>query len=218
VITHQAGLLHNSALRILLFEARSRREPARLRRGIELAGLVLEGELQCQHLGIALETLLLRAQMQAAAGNEPAMLADVARAVELAEPEGYISVFVEEGAPVAGGLRSLLDRGRIEGPRIAYIQQILGSFPASLFSAGRPVPASSTLAEESLVEPLSPREIEVLRLIAAGHSNQAIADRLVITLSAVKKHTGNIYRKLNVDSRTKAIVRARELGVLNTGG
>jgi LuxR family maltose regulon positive regulatory protein len=214
IITHQAGLLHNSALRILLFEAQAKREPARLRRGIELADLVLKGELQCQHLGIALETLLLRAQMQSAAGNEPAMLADVARAVELAEPEGYISVFVEEGEPIARGLRALLDHGPMERPRLAYIQEILGSFPVQLASPGKPTHASRMEADDSLVEPLSPREVEVLRLIAAGHSNQVIADRLVITLSAVKKHTGNIYRKLNVDSRTQAIVRARELGVL----
>jgi LuxR family maltose regulon positive regulatory protein len=65
-----------------------------------------------------------------------------------------------------------------------------------------------------LIDPLTPRELEVLRILVAGDSNQEIADKLVITLSAVKKHTGNIFRKLNVNSRTQAIARARELGLL----
>jgi LuxR family maltose regulon positive regulatory protein len=66
------------------------------------------------------------------------------------------------------------------------------------------------------IESLTPRETEVLQLIAAGDSNQRIADKLVITLSAVKKHTGNIFNKLNVNSRTQAIARARQLGLLSS--
>ena len=65
-----------------------------------------------------------------------------------------------------------------------------------------------------LVEPLTSRELEVLRLIATGDSNRTIADKLVITVSAVKKHTGNIFGKLNVNSRTQALARARQLGLL----
>ena len=66
----------------------------------------------------------------------------------------------------------------------------------------------------ALVEPLSERELEVLRLIADGHSNQAIADRLIVAVSTVKKHVNNIYGKLDVQSRTQALVRARELHLL----
>jgi LuxR family maltose regulon positive regulatory protein len=71
--------------------------------------------------------------------------------------------------------------------------------------------------DESLapIEPLTPRELEVLQRIAAGDSNQTIAGKLFITLSAVKKHTGNIFNKLNVSSRTQAVVRARQLGLLS---
>ena len=74
--------------------------------------------------------------------------------------------------------------------------------------------------DESLapIEPLTPRELEVLQLIAAGDSNQTIADKLFITLSAVKKHTGNIFNKLNVNSRTQAVVRARLLGLISMDG
>ena len=67
-----------------------------------------------------------------------------------------------------------------------------------------------------MVEPLTPRELEILQLIAAGDSNQVIADKLVITVSAVKKHTGNIFGKLNVNSRTQAVARARQIGLLAT--
>jgi len=67
----------------------------------------------------------------------------------------------------------------------------------------------------ALIVPLTPREMEVLQFIAAGDSNQTIASKLVITLSAVKKHTGNIFNKLNVSSRTQATARARLLGLLS---
>jgi LuxR family maltose regulon positive regulatory protein len=69
----------------------------------------------------------------------------------------------------------------------------------------------------ALVEPLTTRELEVLHLIAAGDSNRAIAEKLVITVSAVKKHTGNIFGKLNVNSRTQAVARARQFRLLPAG-
>jgi predicted ATPase/DNA-binding CsgD family transcriptional regulator/transcriptional regulator with XRE-family HTH domain len=72
----------------------------------------------------------------------------------------------------------------------------------------------SSLIAQPLMEPLSAREIEILRLIAAGHSNQSIADRIIIAVSTVKKHINNIYSKLDVQSRTQALARARELNLL----
>jgi len=72
----------------------------------------------------------------------------------------------------------------------------------------------SILNSQFLVEPLSERELEVLRLIGDGHSNQAIADRLVVAVSTVKRHINNLYGKLDVQSRTQALVRARELRLL----
>jgi len=80
---------------------------------------------------------------------------------------------------------------------------------------GNTVQASSLKPQAStLVEPLSERELDVLRLIAEGHSNQAIADRLVVAVSTIKKHVNNLYGKLDVQSRTQALVRARELKLL----
>jgi LuxR family maltose regulon positive regulatory protein len=74
---------------------------------------------------------------------------------------------------------------------------------------------NTAVAAQPLIDPLTPRELEVLAILAAGASNQEIADKLVITLSAVKKHTGNVFRKLSVSSRTQAVARARELGLLD---
>jgi ATP/maltotriose-dependent transcriptional regulator MalT len=101
----------------------------------------------------------------------------------------------------------------------SYVQQILAAFP-KMQSPGRVnggPPVRDAFLDETLipVESLTPREMEVMQLIAAGDSNQRIADKLVITLSAVKKHTGNIFNKLSVNSRTQAVVRARLLGLLS---
>jgi LuxR family maltose regulon positive regulatory protein len=220
-VTHYAGLLYNSALRVLLCEAKAKGKSGNLQRGIEFANLVLAGELQCRHIPIALETLLLRGQLFAANGNEQDSLADTAKALELAEAEGFISSFVEEGPPIAAALSVLLKEGLPGNINPNYVQKILAAFPGKAVPGDAPsgqVGRAFAPAKEEvlpLIEQLTPREMEVLQRIAAGDSNQDIAGRLVITLSAVKKHTGNIFNKLNVDSRTQAIARARQLGLLS---
>ncbi|HSB02400.1 MAG TPA: LuxR C-terminal-related transcriptional regulator, partial [Anaerolineales bacterium] len=225
-IPHPVGLLYNSALRILLHKARLGSAQQDLKRGIELAEPLIAGTLRCRHLPIMLQTLLLRGQLQMTLGNEQAGLADVLKTLELAKPEKFVSIFVEEGKPIAEALTILLKRNLPEAVASEYVEEILAAFPkiqASQVTHGKP---SVTLArgagavDESLVliETLTARELEVLRHIAAGDSNQRIADKLFITLSAVKKHTGNIFKKLNVNSRTQAVVRARQLGLLALDG
>jgi LuxR family maltose regulon positive regulatory protein len=120
----------------------------------------------------------------------------------------------EEGPPVAEFLATLLKRRMPGSVKVSYIQQILAAFPKAQ-SIGT-VPSRPIDQDISLIEPLTAREVEVLQLIVAGESNKDIADKLVITLSAVKKHTGNIFRKLNVSHRTQAVERARTLGLLAT--
>ena len=219
-VTDPLGLLYNSALRVLLFQARINHDLANLKRGIELAALVLAGELQCRHIPVALETLLLRSQMHAALGNDRDSLTDVAKALELGEPEGFISIFLQEGPPIAEVMTILLKRNQFGTVNPRYIQEILAAFPKTQSSQmvhGGPPSRNPVSVDESLspIEALTPRELEVLELIAAGDSNQTIADKLVVTLSAVKKHAGNIFNKLNVNSRTQAVVRARLLGLLS---
>jgi len=211
-VTDPLGMLYNSALRVLLVEARKIHDPVNLKSGIELAGLVLAGELQCRHIPVALETLLLRSQLHAALGDDQDSLTDVAKALQLGEPEGFISIFVEEGQPIAEALTTLLKRNLHGTVKPSYIQEILAAFPKT--QSGRVLIGGAVDQDLSPIEPLTPRELEVLLLIVAGDSNQTIADKLVITLSAVKKHTGNIFNKLNVSSRTQATARARLLGLL----
>jgi LuxR family maltose regulon positive regulatory protein len=116
------------------------------------------------------------------------------RAMTLAEPEGYVRIFVNEGTPMRELLRHAVARG-ISG---AYARRLLSAFNEQ----AQPVSAIAGLAE-----PLTPRELEILRLIAAGMRNQEIADQLVISLSTVKRHIANTYGKLGVDHRTEAVAR-----------
>ncbi|RPI31179.1 MAG: helix-turn-helix transcriptional regulator, partial [Chloroflexota bacterium] len=164
-------------------------------------------------------------QLRAALGENEASLEDVARALELAEPEGFISIFIEEGSSIEGALTTLIRQNRPGKVQLEYVKSILAAFSASPASgelpgkrseASEPTGHSMASADEMtiLVEPLSRRELDVLRLICEGCSNQEIAGRLVLSLHTVKKHTSNIFSKLDIKSRTQAIARARELKLL----
>jgi LuxR family maltose regulon positive regulatory protein len=120
----------------------------------------------------------------------------------LAEPEGFIRIFVDEGSPMA----ELLERMKNEDGRVKnYIGKLLASFPSL---------HPSSLSLPSLVDPLSPRELEVLQLIAQGLSNDEIGKRLFLALDTVKGHNRRIFDKLQVQRRTEAVARAREMGLL----
>ncbi|HEX9027941.1 MAG TPA: LuxR C-terminal-related transcriptional regulator, partial [Anaerolineales bacterium] len=228
-VTHPAGLLYNSALRLLLYQANRNGDLDTMRRGLEIATRVLDGEIQCQQLPVALETLLLRCQMHTALGDAGASLADLAHALELAEPERFISVFIEEGPWLQTAMDDLLRRNLQGNIRASYVQELLSAFPETGPSgaAASMLPAPGSMAAKqadevyemaALIEPLTARELEILLLIAGGDSNRAIAEKLVITVSAVKKHTANIYGKLSVNSRTQAVARARQIGLLLKNG
>ena len=215
-ISEPDGLLYNSALRILLYQAQTRREPSSLRSGIELADRLIAETLRRQYIPIALETLLLCAQMHAVLGNDQASLANVVRALELAEPEGFITIFVEEGLTIAETLAALLKQGKPWTVQPDYIKAVLDAFPREaqpMSISTSPVAELAALGDE-IIEPLTQRELEILRLIREGYSNQEIAERLVITLHTVKKHSSNIYSKLGVNNRTQAVARARQLGLV----
>ncbi|MEJ2350322.1 MAG: LuxR C-terminal-related transcriptional regulator [Anaerolineales bacterium] len=153
-------------------------------------------------IGSLIETLVLRALAFQAKNNFPQALFSLESALSLAQPEGYIRVFVNEGTPMA----ELLRRAGSQGIGPKFIAKLLSEFDQD--SEG----ADST--DQPLIEPLSKRELEVLNLLADGLSNSDIADRCVITVGTVKAHTASIYRKLNVNSRTQAVARARELELL----
>jgi len=130
------------------------------------------------------------------------------KALTIGEPEGYVRIFADEGPPMARLLYEALSR------EIApdYVRRLLAAFPVT---EPEQTDVSKILTSNSeLIEPLSDRELEVLRLFAEGLTNREIASRLFLALNTVKAHAGNIYGKLNVHSRTQAIARAQALGLL----
>jgi LuxR family maltose regulon positive regulatory protein len=127
------------------------------------------------------------------------------RALSLAEPEGYVQVFLD----AMPSINPLLAESLSAGASSAYVKQLL-----TIWQQRFGEPATEADPNQLLIEPLSNRELDVLRLIAAGLSNQDIADELVIALSTVKKHINSTYGKLGVNNRTQAINRAREIGIL----
>jgi LuxR family maltose regulon positive regulatory protein len=151
---------------------------------------------------LALQALAYQAQADAAGAS-----AALEKALSLGEAEGYVRVFVDQGAPMAG----LLQRAAARGTAPEYVNRLLAAFAAEgQEMAAPPLPPGVS----PLVESLTGRELEVLQLVAGGYSNREIAQALVITLNSVKKHTSNIYGKLGVHSRTQAVARAQELGLL----
>jgi LuxR family maltose regulon positive regulatory protein len=147
-------------------------------------------------------------------------LSALAHALSLAEPEGYARVFLDEGEPLRLLISDfgLLIKKRQFDPAAHRLAQYAASLVAA-FSLPMPAPDVSQISHHPsaishLIEPLSQRELEILRLVADGLTNQEIADRLVLSLPTVKWHTGNLYGKLGINSRTQAVAKARELGML----
>jgi LuxR family maltose regulon positive regulatory protein len=172
-----------------------------------------------QRTGSIIELSALRALALAALGDQTAALASLAGALILAAPEGYVRVFADEGAPMArllGRLATAQRTGQATPASVIpldYLDRLALAFqPGSARPAPRP--ARHTAAVAGPAEPLSARELEVLGLLAAGKSNQQIADELVVVLDTVKKHVGHILGKLGAANRTQAVARARALGLL----
>jgi LuxR family maltose regulon positive regulatory protein len=124
-----------------------------------------------------------------------------------AEPEGYVRLFVDAGLPMARLLYQAIEHDLSP----AYARRLLAAFPQTDWSPQPDRPAPVT---EDLIEPLSDRELEVLRLIDQGLSNSEIAAKLVLSTGTIKVHSHNIFSKLGVSNRTQAVSKARALGLL----
>jgi LuxR family maltose regulon positive regulatory protein len=152
-----------------------------------------------------IETLALESLAFQTLGDADRSMGCLERALSLAEPEGFVRVFVDKGQPIAQLLYQAAERGIAP----EYAGRLLAAFPAV-----EPVPTILSKLPSEMIEPLSEREHEVLLLIADGLSNREIAQRLFLSLSTVKVHTYNMYGKLGVHSRTQAVAKARTLGIL----
>jgi LuxR family maltose regulon positive regulatory protein len=168
-----------------------------------LERLLLAAE-EGQRTGRVIEILVLQALAHQRLGDIPAALACLERAVTLAEPEGYVRVFVDEGPPVASLLKALAKQGIARN----YVRRLL----AAVAETGPDSPV-----KQALIEPLSERELDVLRLLGSELDGPAIARELMVSLNTMRTHTKSIYAKLAVTSRRAAVRRAAELGLLRTG-
>jgi LuxR family maltose regulon positive regulatory protein len=157
---------------------------------------------------MTIEALILRALSHQMLQDQEKALASLGRALSLTEQEGYVRIFLDEGEP----MRQLLKQAALCGLAPGYVQELVTGFDAPM--PGRSEGADVGIPPQPLLEPLSEREMDVLRLLGAGLSNPEIAEELYIAVSTVRSHCKSIYGKLNVHRRWDAVQRAQELGLL----
>ncbi|MCP4139301.1 MAG: winged helix-turn-helix transcriptional regulator [Chloroflexi bacterium] len=174
---------------------------------IHQANILIERLLKAaedgERVGSVIETLLLQALVYKAQGEISLALEPLERALTLAEPESYLRIFVNEGAP----MQELLSEAIAQEIMPDYVNKLLAAFSTKKQKTDSP-------PEQTLINPLSERELEILTLIAAGLKNKEIAEQLFISLNTVLYHVKNIYNKLGVKKRTLAIIKARELNLI----
>jgi LuxR family transcriptional regulator, maltose regulon positive regulatory protein len=174
-------------------------------------------------MGSVIEILALRALALQAQHESSEALAALEQSLLLAQPEGYVRIFVDEGVPMKALLSEFL-KAQSKGPRDSrqhplhgYMRRLLAVFESPHTSTDPPVPGGyyAQGQDQPLLDPLTAREQEVLALIAEGLSNREIAARLFIEVGTVKGYVHSLLRKLEVESRTKAVARARELQLVS---
>jgi LuxR family maltose regulon positive regulatory protein len=194
---------HITLARVLLARNRGERAERSVHEAVRLLERLLPAAEQGGRTGRVIEILVLRALAHEMLTDIPAALAVLERAVTLAEPEGYVRVFVDEGLPMA----SLL--------RVAVKQQAAGNYVRQLLAAMSETKHDGPV-KQALIEPLSERELDVLRLLGTELDGPAIARELMVSLNTVRTHTKHIYAKLAVTNRRAAVRRAAELNLPRT--
>jgi LuxR family maltose regulon positive regulatory protein len=190
-------------VRLLLAEGRvdeAQRLLARLQSAAESTG----------RQGSLIEVLVLQAVALDMRADTDAALAALEQALGLARSEGYMRMFLDEGKPMATLFKIAMTKWK-DQDLLAYARRLLDAFYQA--EAEPPVPPKASPGGP-LIEPLSERELEVLRLMAAGCPNSEIAKQLIIAVGTAKRHTANIFDKLDVRNRTEAVAKARQLGLL----
>ena len=200
---------HITLARVLIAQQRSNPAAGSIQLGVELLERLLQAAEAGGRMGSMIEILLLQALAEEVQENFSSALVFMERCLRLAEPEGYLRIFVDEGRP----MEQLLSAAVEEEIKPDYAARLLRAFQTRQSDESSSLFASAP--GQPLVEPLSQRELEILNLIARGLSNQDISQRLFRALSTVKGHNMNIFGKLGVQNRTEAVARARELGLIN---
>ena len=158
---------------------------------------------ETHNIRFQIEVFALQALLHDARGDEPAALEALHRAVSLALPGGFIRLFVDLGADID----RLLKRLELDAEAQRYVGRILNAFPGD----------EQTKADAAPDYPLTKREVEVLELLANALTNKQISNQLCISPATVKRHTENIYQKLAVSDRHKAVTKATELSIIRPG-
>jgi LuxR family maltose regulon positive regulatory protein len=187
--------------RALVAQASGQRDTS-LDGAVGLLDRLLTAAEQGERFGTVLQILVLLALAEEAQGNREVALAHLARAVERAEPEGYVRLFLDEGVR----LRPLLEALSRREPSSPYLRRLLGE------SAER---SARRALSGPLVDPLSGRELDVLRLLGSELSGPEIARELLVSLNTMRTHTKSIYSKLGVTSRRAAVRTAVDLDLLS---
>jgi ATP/maltotriose-dependent transcriptional regulator MalT len=178
---------------------------------VKLLKRLLVAAEESKRMASVIEILMLLALALAAKGEISDAYGPLERALKLAEPEGFVQTFVDEGPPIARLLYEAISQGIYP----EYAQQLLSAFPIE--KSQHPETNKILSSEGEWVEPLSEREIEVLQLITEGLTNQEIANKLFLSLHTVKGHARNIYGKLNVKNRIQAVAKGKALGIISPG-
>ena len=194
---------HITLARVLLARYQAERAEHSITEATRLLERLLSAAEEGGRTGRVIEILVLRALAHQTLGDIPAALACLERAVTLAEPEGYVRVFVDEGPPMASLLRVLAK------------QETAGNYVRGLLAATTETQHNSPV-KQPLIDPLSERELDVLRLLGTELDGPAIARELMVSLNTMRTHTKNIYAKLAVTNRRAAVRRAAELGLPGT--
>ena len=194
---------HITLARVLLARYQAERAEHSITEATRLLERLLSAAEEGGRTGRVIEILVLQALAHQTLGDIPAALACLERAVTLAEPEGYVRVFVDEGPPMASLLRVLAK------------QETAGNYVRGLLAATTETQHNSPV-KQPLIDPLSERELDVLRLLGTELDGPAIARELMVSLNTMRTHTKNIYAKLAVTNRRAAVRRAAELGLPRT--
>jgi LuxR family maltose regulon positive regulatory protein len=196
---------HITLARLLIAAGKSDRETGFLEKATRLLGRLLQAAETGGRLGSATQILLLQALAFQAQDNLPHALAALERALTLAEPEGYVGVFVDEGE----AMRLLIEKlwHNRNHPLCGYADKLLAAFTQPVAA----LKSAVTQQKSDMLEPLSERELEVLKLLRSELSGPAIAQLLIVSLNTLRTHTKNIYNKLGVNNRRAAVRRSEEL-------
>jgi LuxR family maltose regulon positive regulatory protein len=194
--------------------ARLRLAQGRHEKSADLLGRLIEAAEAGGRTRTIIELFVLQAMVFRARNDEPGALGALERALMLAEPEGYIRTFADEGEPMADLLRRLLKAWRrklADDVPLEYVIKLLDALGTGVTApAGMDVRDAAGLA----LDPITGRELEVLRLLDSDLSNREIAGRLFVSPDTVKSHTRHLYAKLGVHNRHQAVARASDLKLL----